>query len=343
MKIERKSLLMGYSATFCLALVGCGGGGTSSTTADDTTDTDSTQTSKSTYSVSGTVPGTLIEAFCKDGSYYSVNSTDDGTASHPFTIALPSDVDCKFIMTTNEDDVDTSKHIVTPLLFNDGTTTSSYFQLSNDLELGYVPLSMTGSGVQTALTVSASTESVEVHEFSYDPLDTDNDGTPNVYEDDDNDGVTNIHDEDDDGDGTLDTEDEDYSNDTDGDGIENRYDSDDDNDELSDTDDDDDDNDDIKDSDDEDYDSTSTTATTNVTLPSTYNADAGKLLGSQCAQCHGTNGVSVNSWDSIAGENDLADEIFDDEPIMSAQAHGYTDAEITLIGNWLKTLSKTED
>ncbi|CAA6815741.1 MAG: Unknown protein [uncultured Sulfurovum sp.] len=78
-------------------------------------------------------------------------------------------------------------------------------------------------------------------------------------------------------------------------------------------------------------------------LPLSYTADAGRLLGSQCAQCHGTNGVSVNSWDSIAGENDLADEIFDDEPIMTAQAHGYTAEEITLIGNWLKTLSKTED
>ena len=340
MKIENKFLLMGYSATFCLALVGCGGGSGSSTTDDSGGDS---QIPKSTYSVSGTVPGTLIEAFCKDGSYYKVSSTENGTTSHPFTIELPKGIDCKFIMTTNEDDVDTSKHIVTPLLFNDGTTTSSYFQLSNDLALGHIALPMTGSGVQTPLTVSASKESVEVHEFSYDPLDTDNDGVPNVYEDDDNDGVTNIHDEDDDGDGIEDTKDEDYSNDTDGDGIENRYDSDDDNDELDDKDDDDDDNDDIKDSDDDDYDSTSTTTTTNVTLPTTYKADAGRLLGSQCAQCHGTNGVSVNSWDSIAGESDLASEIFDDEPIMTAQAHGYTSEEITLIGNWLKTLSKTED
>lgn len=341
MKIESKSLLAGYSLTLCFALVGCGGGSSSPSSTDNANDT---ETTKSTYSVSGTVPGTLIEAFCKDGSYYKVNSTDNGTSSHPFTITLPSDVDCKFIMTTNEDDVDTSKHIVTPLLLNDGTTTSSYFQLSNDLELGHVALPMTGSGVQAPLTVSASKESVEVHEFSYDPLDTDNDGTPNVYEDDDNDGVTNIHDEDDDGDGTVDIEDEDHSNDTDGDGVENSYDVDDDNDELNDTDDDDDDNDNIKDSDDYDSNGTTSTTTTNVTLPITYKVDAGRLLGSQCAQCHGTNGVSVNSWDSIAGESNLASEIFeDDEPIMSAQAHGYTDAEITLIGNWLKTLSKTED
>lgn len=82
---------------------------------------------------------------------------------------------------------------------------------------------------------------------------------------------------------------------------------------------------------------------TDILLPITYTADAGRLLGSQCAQCHGTNGISTNEWDSIAGEGELEDEIYqDDEPIMSAQAHGYTSEEIILIGNWLKTL-KTND
>ena len=85
------------------------------------------------------------------------------------------------------------------------------------------------------------------------------------------------------------------------------------------------------------------TPTTEIILPTTYTADAGRLLGSQCAQCHGTNGVSTNEWDSIAGEDQLEDEIYqDDEPIMSAQAHGYTSEEIILIGDWLKTL-KTND
>ncbi|MBU1668940.1 hypothetical protein KKC13_11025 [bacterium] len=333
MKVHNKLFLTGYSLTLCFALVGCGGGATSTAASDDSTP----PVSKTTYSVSGTVPGTLIEAFCKNGSYYSVNSTDDGSTNHPFTLELPKEVDCKFIMTTNEKDVDTSKHIVTPLLFNNGTTTSSYFQLSDDLDIGHVPLPMSGEGIQAPLTVSNS--KVQVNSFSYDPLDTDNDGIPNVYEDDDNDGVVNKYDEDDDNDGILDTEDSDYANDSDGDGIENSYDQDDDNDSLNDSDDDDDDNDNIKDTDDDDYDSSNTTTTTTVVLPITYKADAGRLLGSQCAQCHGTNGISVNEWDSIAGEGDLANEIFeDDEPIMSAQAHGYTSEEITLIGNWLKTL-----
>jgi mono/diheme cytochrome c family protein len=83
--------------------------------------------------------------------------------------------------------------------------------------------------------------------------------------------------------------------------------------------------------------------TTDILLPTTYTVDAGRLLGSQCAQCHGTNGVSTNEWDSIAGEDELEDEIYeDDEPIMMAQAHGYTSEEIILIGNWLKTLSTND-
>jgi mono/diheme cytochrome c family protein len=85
------------------------------------------------------------------------------------------------------------------------------------------------------------------------------------------------------------------------------------------------------------------TTNTSVTLPTSYKADAGRLLGSQCAQCHGTNGISVTNWDSIAGEGDLADEIFGEAPIMDAQAHGYTIEEIMLIGDWLATLSKNSD
>ena len=94
--------------------------------------------------------------------------------------------------------------------------------------------------------------------------------------------------------------------------------------------------------DDNEIDNDTTDNTPVITEATTYKPDAGRLLGSQCAQCHGTNGISVNKWDSIAGEDELVNEIFDDEPIMLAQAHGYTSEEIILIGNWLKTL-KEED
>jgi len=88
---------------------------------------------------------------------------------------------------------------------------------------------------------------------------------------------------------------------------------------------------------------TNTTTNVNVALPTTYKADAGRLLGSQCAQCHGTNGISVTKWDSIAREGDLSDEIFGEAPIMDAQAHGYTIEEMMLIGDWLATLSENND
>lgn len=88
--------------------------------------------------------------------------------------------------------------------------------------------------------------------------------------------------------------------------------------------------------------STTTSSTTTAIISTNYTANEGRLLGSQCAQCHGTNGISVNEWDSIAGEDDLLDEIFDDEPIMNAQAHGYTNEEILLIESWLKTLKDND-
>ncbi len=33
-----------------------------------------------------------------------------------------------------------------------------------------------------------------------------------------------------------------------------------------------------------------------------FRPDDGRLLASNCFGCHGTNGISVTNWDSIAGE-----------------------------------------
>jgi len=321
-----------YSIT-SVVLIGCGGGGGSSSTGT------ATSQSSNTSVISGTVPGTLIEAFCKDGSYYKTNSTDNGTNNHPFELEIPNDLDCKLVMTTNEDDLDITKRIVTPLKLSDGVTSSTYFQLSENSDIGYIGLPLFGQGIQPLISISTAGTKLKINSFSYDPLDLDNDGIPNGYEDDDNDGEYNKDDDDDDNDGIKDSLDDDHKDDTDGDGIKNENDKDDDNDEKKDEDDDDDDNDGIKDIDD----NSDTSTGTSVTLPSSYTQNDGRLLGSQCSQCHGTNGNSVNSWDSIAGEDDLLDEIHDDDPIMSAQAKGYTNTEINLIGSWLNTLQSNED
>lgn len=296
--------LSALAAGFILA--GCGGGGSSTSSITEST----TQTSK----ISGTVPGTLIEAFCEDGSYYKVTSTDNHTNEHPFEIEVPSTLSCSLVMTTNENDEATK--VITQIGVITPDANGTLFTATGDINLGNIPLAMDPSEINdmNGDHVSDDILSIQVNSTSIvveleNPLDDDDDGLVNVYEDDDNDGIHNHDDDDDDGDNEIDIDD-----DLDDDGIDNEYDVDDDNDGYADT-----------------------------PLPTAYTADAGRLLGSQCAQCHGTNGVSSNEWDSIAGEDNLEDEIFeDDEPIMSAQAHGYTSEEILLIGNWLKTL-KTND
>lgn len=68
----------------------------------------------------------------------------------------------------------------------------------------------------------------------------------------------------------------------------------------------------------------------------------GRLLASQCAQCHGTNGRSVGSIDSIGG-TDLYNDLLEmkaktkPEDIMHQQARGYTDEEMRLIAEYLST------
>lgn len=75
----------------------CGGGGSADTT--------TTTTTIGTTSLKGTVPGTRIEAFCDNDFHKEINSIDDGTAEHPFTLDLPKNTNCRIVMTTNEDDM----------------------------------------------------------------------------------------------------------------------------------------------------------------------------------------------------------------------------------------------
>ena len=72
-----------------------------------------------------------------------------------------------------------------------------------------------------------------------------------------------------------------------------------------------------------------------------------RLLASQCAQCHGTDGYSRTGIDSLAGKDDIAEEMLemqvevdDDDDIMVKQAHGYSRAEIILIGQYFASLPR---
>lgn len=71
----------------------------------------------------------------------------------------------------------------------------------------------------------------------------------------------------------------------------------------------------------------------------------GRLLASQCFQCHGTNGQSKSGIDSIAGKNatDLYNELLDmktktESDVMYQQAKVYSDAELQAIADYLATL-----
>ncbi len=75
---------------------------------------------------------------------------------------------------------------------------------------------------------------------------------------------------------------------------------------------------------------------------------AGRLLASQCAQCHGTNGQAVSGMEKLAGESEgeiykelieMKARIKPDE-IMHRQAAGYTDAQIRLIARYFATSGK---
>ena len=259
MKIRNTIPIM---VSVAVLLSACGGGGTSSTPT----------VNKSSFKLTGSVPGTLIEAFCEDGSYHSIKSTKNGTSKHPFSLTLPTDLSCRLVMTTNEDDP--SNKVVTPIKFvNDKGISSIAFSSKEDIDLDFVNLALkredmlsdsNEDGVEDipkeVLLSDASSSTINIIVSANDPLDDDKDGIINVFEDDDGDKIPNKYDDDDDGDGLLDTEDNDQNNDgksdddTDGDGIKNGDDKDDDNDGVSDDIDNDDDNDGIDDQDDIDTD-----------------------------------------------------------------------------------------
>jgi hypothetical protein len=73
----------------------------------------------------------------------------------------------------------------------------------------------------------------------------------------------------------------------------------------------------------------------------TYSINDGRFLVAQCAGCHGTNGYSTTSWDSIAGEGEFATDSF--HGIMEAQIYGYSLDQKQAIDSYLNSLSENEE
>lgn len=77
-------------------------------------------------------------------------------------------------------------------------------------------------------------------------------------------------------------------------------------------------------------------------------SNAGRLLASNCFQCHGTNGQN-GAFDSLAGEsareiieemNELKTKTDLDEAIMKVHALGYTDAQVKLIADFFSKVQR---
>jgi hypothetical protein len=329
-KTTSNVLFVSMSIALSSFLLGCGGGGGGSS---DTTPV--APVAPSTYSITGTVPGTIIEAYCSDGTSYSTTSTNNGTTAHPFTLTLPSNLECKLVMITNETATNPADYIITPIEFESNSILGTYIKMDKNINLGNIPLDIPGvnsawiPGVRTPLKVTINNQILTVRNLSSDPMDTDNDGILNVYENDDGDSLPNKYDDDSDNSGKKDSLEN--KPDSDHDGINDIYDNDDDNDGISDN------NDKENNTNDNDKSNNNSNSST-IVLPTQFNIDNGRLLGSQCAQCHGTNGISSSDIDSIKGEDNLTHEIYDDDPLMNAQAKGYTSTEIIAIESWLKNI-----
>jgi len=111
----------------------CGGGGSGSS---------SNVSPSAAASIGGTVPGTVIEAFGDNGSYYAVDSNSNGTARHPFRLKLPAGVGFHLVMVTGEGSPD---QVVTPIGFRDSSgsvRTRLMLGAGDSIDLGHVPLPM---------------------------------------------------------------------------------------------------------------------------------------------------------------------------------------------------------
>ncbi len=74
----------------------------------------------------------------------------------------------------------------------------------------------------------------------------------------------------------------------------------------------------------------------------------GRLLASNCFQCHGTNGNAVSGFESLAGmsADKFAKEMRelktdDDAGIMKPHAKAYTDAQLREIGRYFASQPRT--
>ena len=191
-------LLLACSA---MILSACGGG--SSTTSTEETATTPTVIEAETATITGSVPGTLIEAYCDGDIYKFTRSIQNGTSQHPFELTVPKEISCRLVMTTNEDDPE--NRVITHLTFKDtqGNESNLLRVLQDEVDLGYIDLPMSPANTDdtnndhvkdTPLSITLTQPTIEVITDETDELDRDDDDILDIYEDDDNDGIVNKYD-----------------------------------------------------------------------------------------------------------------------------------------------------
>ncbi len=85
-----------------------------------------------------------------------------------------------------------------------------------------------------------------------------------------------------------------------------------------------------------------TTGSTNTTTGTVSGVTSGRLLASNCYQCHGTYGSG--GFDRIMGKSDMLNELREyaastkTDDIMAAHVQGYTDAQLQAIATYLANL-----
>jgi hypothetical protein len=172
----KKNIIILSLITTPFFIVGCGGGSSTTTI------------SNAQAKVSGTVPGTFIEAYCDDGTYVSTKSVQNGTSKHPFELSLPKNITCRFVMTTNENNA--TQRVVSPININGKPAV----KLTGDTDIGYVDIPATyaeatdtdGDHVQDSSVdvTAASINGVAVNDdATKNPFDRNNDGKLDLLED----------------------------------------------------------------------------------------------------------------------------------------------------------------
>ena len=83
---------------------------------------------------------------------------------------------------------------------------------------------------------------------------------------------------------------------------------------------------------------------TATSVQSVTTVPTGRLLASNCFQCHGTNGLN-GGFDALAGESasDLFHKLKDEQTknsIMGVHARGYTDAQLMDISRYFASIPK---